>query len=146
MEIQFHRKQLRAIMLGFATISLTSCAILSPHQFASPTKDWQTRSGQLLYRNAKTTVVGDVVVRFSKAGDFELSFSKGPGLTLFTIEQDAKAARVHSSLAHLSWSGPTDRAPKQLRGWLELREKVINANEQKTIRHTSGEETFIFRF
>jgi hypothetical protein len=90
--------------------------------------------------------VGDVLVRFSKSGDFELTFSKGPGVALFTIQQDANFAHVRSALAHLSWSGPTDRAPTQLRGWLGLREKLINANEQKTIRSSTGEETFIFRF
>ena len=42
-------------------------------------REWQARSGQLLYRNARTTLIGDVLVRFSKSGDFELTFSKGPG-------------------------------------------------------------------
>jgi hypothetical protein len=91
-------------------------------------------------------VAGEVLVRFSKAGDFELTFSKGPGVTLFTIQQDAKFARVNSSLTHLSWSGPIDQAPAQLRGWLSLREKIISAPNQKVIRQTNGAETFVFRF
>jgi hypothetical protein len=133
----------RAILLGSLIIGLTSCA---SHQFSLPAKDWQARSGQLLYRNANTTVVGDVLVRFSKAGDFELNFSKGPGVALFTIQQDASFARVQSGLSRLSWSGPSDRAPEQLRGWLSLREELIHAPDQKTIRHRIGQETFIFRF
>jgi hypothetical protein len=51
-----------------------SCATTSTHQFAEPARDWQTRTGQLLYRTAKTTVIGDVVDRFSKAGEFEQTF------------------------------------------------------------------------
>jgi hypothetical protein len=133
----------RAILLGLLIIGLTSCA---SHQFSSPAEDWQARSGQLLYRNANTTVVGDVLVRFSKAGDFELNFSKGPGVALLTIQQDSSFARVQSGLSRLNWSGPSDRAPEQLRGWLSLRGKLIHAPDQKTIRHRIGQETFIFRF
>src|SRR6202011_2511369 len=81
------------------TIFIMSCATTSTHQFAEPARDWQTRTGQLLYRTAKTTVIGDVVVRFSKAGDFELTFSKGPGVTLLVVRQDAGFAEINGPLA-----------------------------------------------
>jgi hypothetical protein len=132
-------------LLG-GVIALTSCAFLSNHHFTLPGRDWQSRSGQLMYRTAKTTVVGDVLVRYSKSGNFELTFSKGPGVNLFTIEQDATNAQVKSSLRHLSWSGPVDRAPRQLRGWLSLREKILAAPDAPVIRQTTGSETFVFRF
>ena len=140
------RSELQAFCIGFILASLTGCAFLSAHHFALPAKDWQSRNGQLMYRTGQMTVVGDVVVRFSKSGDFELTFSKGPGINLFTIEQDTTFARVKSSLAHLSWSGPVDRAPKQLRGWLSLREKLIAAPTQKMVRQKLQDETFVFRF
>src|SRR5207253_8268999 len=50
-------------------VALTSCATTSTHQFAQPARDWQTRTGQLLYRNPKTQVIGAVIVRFSRNGD-----------------------------------------------------------------------------
>ncbi|MEP6602644.1 MAG: hypothetical protein ABJB69_01705 [Spartobacteria bacterium] len=128
------------------SIALTGCAFISRHQFTSPAKDWQTRSGQLLYRNAKTTFIGEVVVRSSSTGDFELTFSKGPGVNLFVIQQDAQFAQVKGALARMGWSGPVDHAPKQLRGWLGLREKVMAAQDRQSIRHTSGGETFLLRF
>jgi hypothetical protein len=130
-----------ALVLG-----LTGCGLFSNHQFIPPANDWKVRSGQLMYRTAQMKVVGDVIVRFSKRGDFELTFSKGPGVALFTIRQDATNAEVKSGLARVSWSGPVERAPDQLRGWLGLREKVINAPDQKVIRHTTETETFVFRF
>jgi hypothetical protein len=136
----------RSIALALVFSALTNCSFLSPHHFTAPAKDWQARNGQLQYRNGQMKVVGEVLVRFSKTGDFELTFSKGPGVTLFTIEQDATFAKVKSSLAHLSWSGPTDQAPEQLRGWLSLREKLIAAPEQKVVRQTIGAESFVFRF
>lgn len=99
-----------------------------------------------MYRTGRTTVIGEVLVRFSKVDQFELTFSKGPGVNLFTIEQDATFAQVKSSLTHLSWSGPTNHAPKQLRGWLGLREKLIAAPNDRVVRHIAGDETFVFRF
>jgi len=128
------------------TILLTSCATTSYHRFAESTRDWQTRSGQLLYRNATTTLIGEALVRFSGSGDFELTFSKGPGLTLLTLRQDATFAEVKGAMAGRGWSGPIDRAPQQLLGWLGLREKIIHAQDRQSIRHIAGSETFLLRF
>src|SRR5215210_342786 len=79
--------------------ALTSCSLLSRHQFAPPSKEWHMRTGQLQYRTGGMTVTGDVVVRTSKEGEFELTFSKGPGVNLFTIQQDPIFAQVKSSLS-----------------------------------------------
>jgi len=129
------------VFVGFA---LTSCGLF--HHFNPPAKDWQARTGQLMYRTAGMTVTGDVLVRFSKAGDFEMTFSKGPGVNLFTIQQDATYAHVTSSLSHLSWSRKPEDAPKQLRGWLSLREKLLAAPKDKVVRQTTYSEKFVFRF
>ena len=128
------------------TIFIMSCATTSTHRFAEPARDWQTRTGQLLYRNPKTTVIGDVFVRFSKAGDFELTFSKGPGVNLLLLKQDTGFAEVTGPMAGRGWSGPVERAPEQLRGWLGLRDKIIRGQDRHQVRHVSGSETFVFRF
>src|SRR5947199_3376617 len=94
---------LRAIVVALAIVDMTSCATTSRHQFAEPTPDWQVRSGQLLYRAPKITLIGDVLVRSSQTGDFELTFSKGPGVTLLMIRQDASFAEVKDVLAHGGW-------------------------------------------
>lgn len=131
--------------LVIAALLLTNCATTSTHQFAQPVADWQTRSGQLLYRTPNRTVIGDAVVRFSKTGDFELTFSKGP-VTLLTIRQDGQFAEVKGAFAGRGWAGSVDHAPQQLRGWLGLRDAIIRSPAQHQIRHVSGSETFIFRF
>ena len=122
------------------------CATTSTHQFATPTANWQTRSGQLQYRNAQTTVIGDVVVQFSQTGDLELTFSKGPGLALLYVRQDANFAEVKGAMAGRGWSGPVNNAPQQLHGWLELRDAIVRSKDRHQVRHTSGTETFVFRF
>ena len=137
---------LNFVLVAFLAVDLASCATTATHQFAEPARDWQTRTGQLLYRNPKTTVIGDVVVRFSNAGDFELTFSKGPGVTLLILRQDSNFAEVSGPLAGRGWSGPIDRAPQQLRGWFELREKIVHIPDRHQVRHVSGSETFVFRF
>jgi hypothetical protein len=98
-----------------------------------------------MYRTPKTTLIGDVLVRFSKRGDFELTFSKGPGVTLLNLRQDAGFAEVKGPFAEGSWSGAVEQAPKPLRGWLGLRDKLIYSQD-RSVRYTAGNETFLFRF
>jgi len=132
--------------LFIAALLLTGCATPSTHQFAQPNANWQIRTGQLLYRTAKTTVIGDVVVRYSQARDFELTFSKGPGVSLFVLRQDSTFAEMTGPISGRGWSGPADRAPEQLRGWLELRDAILQAKDRHRVTHASGSETFVFRF
>jgi hypothetical protein len=132
-------------LLAIISFCVTSCATTSRHQFSEPTGNWQTKSGQLMFRTANTTLVGDVLVRFSKSGDFELTFSKGPGVTLLFLRQDATFAEVKGPFAKAGWSGPVEQAPKPLRGWLGLRDKFIHSQDQ-SVRYTAGNETFLFRF
>jgi hypothetical protein len=125
---------------------VASCVTISTHEFSKPTSDWQTKSGQLMYRTPKTTLIGDALVRFSKTGDFELTVSKGPGITLLSLRQDATFAEFKGAFAHQGWSGPVTQAPPQLRGWLGLREQFLHAPDQKTVRYIAGDESFLFRF
>jgi hypothetical protein len=97
-----------------------------------------------MYRTDKTTLIGDVLVRFSKSGDFELSLSKGP-VMLLALRQDATFAEFKGPFAKVGWSGPVKQAPKPLRGWLGLRDKLTHSHRQ-SVRYTAGNETFLFRF
>jgi hypothetical protein len=139
----FERK---GIVIAFLSVCLTSCSTVSPHEFGEPARNWQARSGQLLYRNPERTLIGEVYVRFSKTGDFELTFSKGPGITLLALRQDATFAELKGPLAGPGWSGPIDKAPQQLHGWLGLRDKVIKAQNQQSIKYGIRGEEFLFRF
>ena len=136
---------MKFLLLAQLIIGLASCATTSTHQFAAPSNDWQTRNGQLLYRSPQRTVIGDAFLRFSNAGDFELTFSKGP-VTLFILRQDQKFAEVEGPLAGRGWSGAVDHAPQQLRGWLELRDEIVRGRDRRQVRHVAGNETFVLRF
>src|SRR5258707_12233407 len=103
-----------ATMLLFITaVCLTSCASVSHHQFSEPTAGWRTKTGQLMYRTSKATLIGEAIVRFSKTGDFELTVSKGPGVTLLSLRQDAELAEFNASFTGQRWSGPTGSPPPQ---------------------------------
>jgi hypothetical protein len=142
----------KAVATGFMallTITLfciTSCATVSHHAFSEPSIGWQSKSGQLMYRAPNTTLIGEALVRFSKTGDFELTVSKGPGITLLSMRQDATFAEVKGGLAGHGWSGLVTQAPPQLRGWLGLRDRFQHTPNQKTMRYAAGNETFSFRF
>src|SRR5262245_11256824 len=99
-----------------------------------------------MYHTAKAALIGEALVRFSNAGDFELTVSKGPGIPLLSLRQDAAFAEINASFTGQHWSGPTANAPQQLRGWLGLRDQFLRAPNQKTLRYVSGSETFLFRF
>ena len=99
-----------------------------------------------MYRGPNTTLIGDALVRFSTTGDFQLTVSKGPGITLLSLRQDVSFAEVKGAFARQGWSGAVQQAPEQLRGWLTLRDQFVRAPNQKTLRHTGGNETFLFRF
>ena len=133
------------LLLAIAVFCVTSCATISRHEFSEPTGGWQTKTGQLMYRSPKISLIGDALVRFSKTGDFELTLAKGPGITLLSIRQDATFAEVKGEFTHQGWSGPTAQAPLQLRGWLGLRDQFLHAPNQKILRYVAGNETFLFR-
>jgi len=141
-----HRPVTFLFLITIGWLCLTSCASVSHHQFSEPAAGWQTKTGQLMYRTAKATLIGEAIVRLSKTGDFELTVSKGPGITLLSLRQDAAFAEFNASFTGQRWSGPTASAPPQLRGWFALRDQFLRAPNQKTLRCVSGSETFLFRF
>jgi hypothetical protein len=146
--ITIHRI-LTTVFLSSSAITVccvTSCATSSSHRFSNPTSDWQSKSGQLMYHTPNTTLIGEVLVRFSKDGDLELTVSKGPGITLLSLRQDATFAEVKGGLAGHGWSGPVTQAPPQLRGWLGLRDQFLHGWDRKNLRYAAGNETFVFRF
>ena len=140
------KKEALALPAAVALLALLSGCALTNHIFSEPSNEWASRNGQLLYRNQKTTIVGEVLVRSSKSGDFELTFSKGPGVVLLTLRQDASSAQIKGGLSRGIWSGPVSGAPPRLRGWLELRDVLLHAQDKKEVRHVSGRETFVFHF
>jgi hypothetical protein len=87
-----------------------------------------------------------VLVRYSTQGDFELTFSKGPGVTLLLVQQDDNFVRVSGPLARGSWSGPPNQAPIHLRGWISLRELLLRSKSEMLVRQTVGSERFVFAF
>jgi hypothetical protein len=99
-----------------------------------------------MYRTPKTTLIGDALVRFSTTGDFELTVSKGPGITLLSLRQDSGFAEFNATFTNQRWSGRVAQAPPQLRGWLGLRDQFLRAPNERTLRYVSGSETFLFRF
>src|SRR6266550_1554235 len=80
MAVPLNRRYLKCFCAIGLTI-LSSCTTVSRHQFDQPAENWQSRSGQLLYRSSTATLIGEVFVRFSNDNNFELTFSKGPGIT-----------------------------------------------------------------
>ena len=131
------------LSLGLAGCQTTTA---SSHQFSEPSAAWTTKTGQLAYNDKKLSLIGEVLVRYSKQGDFELTFTKAGGITLLSLRQDAGFGKAEGPMARRGWSGPLAQAPAHLRGWYQLRDKVVNARNGATVRHDAGEQTFTLRF
>lgn len=129
-------------LLAATQLCLTSCS--TTHQFASPAPNWQSKAGQLAYKGPKMSLIGEVLVRYSSTGDFELTFTKGPGVKLLVIRQDAQFGSAEGPLARGKWSGPVANAPARLCGWFGLREKVIAGGS--SVRVNNGTESFRLHF
>lgn len=132
-----------ALLVIVFSVAGAGCAI---HQFAPPSRAWTARNGQLSYHGKKTSLIGEVLVRYSNRGDFELTFTKGPGVTLLVMRSDPAFARVHGPLARIPWSGPLDQPPARDRGWLALREEILRNPKKQIVRLSEGPETFVLRF
>jgi hypothetical protein len=128
----------------FLALLLAACATTSTHRFATPAADWRTRNGQLSYKGPQMSLIGEVIVRYSKRGDMELTFTKSGAVTLLTIRQDEKFGSAEGPLARGNWSGPLTDAPQRLRGWFALREEIIGGSS--SVRYSSGAESFELRF
>ncbi len=137
-------RPMRSFLAAVFLCALAACQTTSTPQFANPAPDWQTRAGQLAYSGAKMSLIGEMLIRSSTSGDFELTFSKGPGVTLLLIRQNAKFARASGPLARGSWSGPIANAPARLRGWFSLKEKIIAGGS--SIRVSEGGDSFNLQF
>ena len=141
-------KQTFLLLICAIALSLTSCQTTSSHQhqFAEPATGWQTKTGQLAYTDQKVSLIGEVLVRYSKGGDFQLTFTKAGGITLLSLRQDANFGQAEGPLVRGSWSGPIADAPARLRGWFQLRDKIVNGRRMTSIRHDAGEQSFTLRF
>jgi hypothetical protein len=124
------------LLLGIAALLtgssiLTGCASTPKAAMPSPSQDWSTETGQLQYRpRAGRSVIGDVVVRRSGSQDFLLIFTSGPGVPLLRLQVHGSTAVAEGLFARGRWSGETDKAPPQLRGWLKL-PAVFSATETR---------------
>lgn len=138
------KQSIQLLIVGCVAFAFASCQTTSSHQFAQPTPAWKTRSGQLAYKGSNMSLIGEVLVRYSKTGDLELTFTKGPGVALLTLRQDAQFASAEGPLARGGWAGPTSSAPERLRGWFGLCEKIIAGTS--SFQTSAGAESFNVRF
>jgi hypothetical protein len=119
-------------LLPLLALCLAGCAT---HDFAQPKGQWQTRSGQLLYREGTRSFVGELTVS-SLGPDARLEFSKGPGLALMRVQRDATHAHFEGPLARLAHtiSLPPAKDSRDA-GWLSVLDR---SGKESKFEITSG--------
>ena len=134
----------RCIALALAGI-LAACQ--TPHEFVDDRSgEWSIQTGQLKYASGGRVLVGEVIVRRRGAAGFQIQFHKGVGIPLLSLRMDATTARAEGPLARGVWQGPPDRAPKPLRGWIELRDAFAAQKTPGRFTYTSRDSQQRFDF
>ncbi len=128
-----------------AALPLTGCQTASG--FPQPAANWQTFQGQLRYSSGTTgkSVIGDVVIRRSPLGDFQLEFQSGPGFPLMRLYRSGDQVRTEGVLARGSWQGAAEKAPKPLLGWASL-PTAFAGHQHKRLDVTLAGDHFVFQF
>ncbi len=126
---------MRNLLLVFA-LCFAGCAT---HQFAPPSGQWKTRSGQLLYKEGDRSIVGELNVS-SIGKNAKLEFTKGGALSLIRVQRDATHARFEGPLARLGHTVTLPASPgSRDAGWLEILDKSAT---QQTFSLASGGAQF----
>ena len=134
----------RCIALVLAGI-LAACQ--TPHEFTGDrSSKWTTHTGQLKYTGGGRVLVGEVIVNQRGPTDFQIEFQKGASVPLLNLQMDATTARAEGPLARGVWQGPTNRAPKPLRGWIELRDAFAARTAPDRFTYTSRDSQQRFDF
>jgi len=108
-----------ACLFIIASLLLAGC---STYQFVTPTAQWQTLVGQLLYSSPKRSIIGETVVTRMNDDQFQLDFMTGPGLSILKLRKDGTRGRAEAAFARVSWQGNADHPPGPLKSWLALHE------------------------
>jgi len=93
-----------ACLFIIASLLLAGC---STYQFVTPTAQWQTLVGQLLYSSPKRSIIGETVVTRMNDDQFQLDFMTGPGLSILKLRKDGTRGRAEAAFARVSWPRPT---------------------------------------
>lgn len=113
------------------------------------------RTGQMRYSSAERSFVGEFSMRVSP-GEFQLDVSKGPGVTVMSLREVARAgARVEGG--GRTWQGAANRAPKAVQSWLALDDvfagrpgdgswTATKRGAQTTVHFPVTGERFVFHF
>jgi hypothetical protein len=96
----------------------SSCAVLQKSPPApAPDASWKGIGGQVLYRDAKRSIVADVSLRQGRnSREYSLEVSKA-GLVLLKLDRAESLGWAKGPLARRSFAGPVTSAPEHLQGW-----------------------------
>jgi hypothetical protein len=133
---------------GLLTLSLAACqsSRAVPSTFPKPDARWKTRLGQLQYRKADRSIIGECVASWHGEQDSMLEFKAGPGFLLLRLHEAGPFVRVEGPLARGTWQGEKTRVPKHLKGWLEAAAMLRSNAQRIQFDSPTTQETFRFVF
>jgi hypothetical protein len=117
-----------------------------PPPLPKPDARWKIRLGQLQYRKADRSIIGECVASWRGEQDFMLEYHAGPGFLLLRLQASGPFVQAEGPLARGAWQGEKTRIPKHLKGWLEAAAAMRSGAERVQTDSPETGETFRFVF
>jgi len=111
----------RFLPIFFLALLLSACQ--SVNELPGLGSNAKTHDGQMVYQTSRTSIVGDVILRTSPNGDYDLVFLKG-GVQVLQVQAHGGELVATGLFAGNGWTGPVERAQGPLRSWALLRQVV----------------------
>jgi hypothetical protein len=114
-------KMYRFLPIFFLALILSGCQTVN--ELPGLGSNAKRHDGQMVYQTSRTSIVGDVILRTSPSGDYDLVFLKG-GVQVLQVQAHGDQLVASGLFARNGWTGPLDRAPGPLKSWALLKQVI----------------------
>jgi len=114
-------KMYRFLPIFFLALILSACQTVN--ELPGLGSNAKRHDGQMVYQTPRTSVAGDVILRTSPNGDYDLVLLKG-GVQVLQIQAHDGQLVATGMFAGNGWTGPVDRAPGPLKSWALLKQVI----------------------
>jgi hypothetical protein len=114
-------KMYRFLPIFFLALILSGCQTVN--ELPGLGSNAKRHDGQMVYQTPRTSIAGDVILRTSPSGDYDLVLLKG-GVQVLQVQAHDDQLVASGLFARNGWTGPLDRAPGPLKSFALLKQVV----------------------
>ena len=132
------------LIAALGALALAGCQTMQSN--FQPDAAASVANGQVQYVRSGKSIITDLATSRSGNRDVSLVVTAGGGLPLLELTRGG-SGRAHAQgvIARGSWKGFATKAPKHLRGWLRVAEKVAAGENEFEVDSPESGERFVVR-